>query len=168
MRHFEFGSRCYDPGSLALIGAVATGFSAGSSIFGGINANKAAKQEADLQAEQGRIAMQEAQTNATNEAYNQTQFVQKQRLAFLANGVTLEGSPSEVLKSSKNYGQQQVNAILSEGAAKYNLAQREAAITKNKGRAALLSGIAGGVSDVNKGVQSGYFSGMFDPNKKAT
>ena len=133
---------------LAGIGAVA-------SIYGGISSMTSANQEAQLQREQGGIALKEAEINAENEAYNQTVSTQKQRLAFLASGVSLEGSPTEVLASSKAYGQQQVDAILAQGSARFNLAQEEATITQNKGRAALIAGLAGAAGKA-------YQSGLFD------
>jgi hypothetical protein len=124
-----------------------------SSIAGGIGGISAANQEAQLQKQQGNIALQESQVNANNEAFNETQAVEKQRLAFLANGVSLEGSPSMVLAQSKAYGQTQVNAILNQGAAQYNLAQQEAAITQNKGRSALIADVAQGLGTEATGVQ---------------
>ena len=129
---------------------------AGASLYSGSAANSAARQEAALERQQGDIAASEAQVNAKNEAFNQTQAVQNQRVAFLANGVTLEGSPSMVLEQSKEYGQSQVDAILRQGAAKKALAYSEATITQNKGRAALIGSIASAAS-------SAYKSGMFDP-----
>jgi hypothetical protein len=116
-----------------------------SQIAGGIGAEKAAQQEAELQKQQGQIALTESQTNAANAAFNLTQQVQGQKLQFLANGVSLEGSPMEVVQSSKSYAQTQVQSILNEGAAKYNLAQGQAAITESKGRAALIAGVAQGI-----------------------
>ena len=114
--------------------AVLTLVSAAGSIYSGFAANSAANSEASLQRQQGEIAASEAQVNAKNEAFNQTQAVQNQRLAFLANGVTLEGSPALVLEESKKYGQGQVDAILRQGAAKKALGYAEADISKNKGR----------------------------------
>lgn len=164
MRIFREGwGRCYDP--LTLVAVATTAASVGSSVFGGISANKSAQEEAALQRRQGDIALAEANSNATNEAYNQTQFVQKQRLAFLANGVSLEGSPLKVLEASRSYGQQQVNSILDQGAASYDLAQRGAKITQNKGRAALISGLFDAVSGIGKGTVQASQAGLFDPTK---
>ena len=132
---------------LALVGAA-------GSLYAGISANSSARQEAALERQQGDIAMSEAQVNAKNEAFNQTQAVQNQRVAFLANGVTLEGSPAMVLEQSKEYGQSQVDAILRQGAAKKALSDAEATITQNKGRAALIGGI---LQAGSKGYQSGLF-----------
>lgn len=142
--------------------AAAVGFSAVSSIAGGMSAQSAANQQAKLQEEQGAIALKEANANATNEAFNQNQAIGKQRLAFLANGVSLEGSPSMVLQESKKYGQQQVQSILDAGAANYNLAQKSAAITKNQGRAAMIAGFGQAAGTVASGASSLYSAGAFD------
>lgn len=163
-----YRSRCYDPGTLAVIGVVMAGASAGSSVMGGMAAQKSANQEAELQREQGDQALAEAKVNADNEAFNQSQAVGKQRLAFLANGVSLEGSPTTVLEESRKYGQSAVDAIIKQGVAQKNLSYGQAQITKNQGRAALIAGygqaagtIAGGISTANK-------SGVFDPTKPTT
>lgn len=130
-------------GPAALLAVAFAG--AGASVAGGIGGMQAANQEAQLQKQQGDIALQESQVNANKAAFNETQAVQKQRLAFLANGVSLEGSPTAVLAASKSYAQTQVNSILDQGAAQYNLAQESAAVTENKGRAALIADVAQGV-----------------------
>jgi hypothetical protein len=139
---------------LAGLGAVA-------SVYGGISGMMASNQEAALQREQGDLVLQEAKTNAKNEAWNQTNTVQTQRLAFLANGISLEGSPAIVLAKSKEYGQSQVDAILAQGAARKNLAYGEADITENKGRTALIG------SFITAGVK-GYESGLFDAPAKTS
>lgn len=144
----------------ALAGAVA--FSAVSSVAGGIQAQQSANQQAKLQEAQGGIQLEEARTNATNEAYNQTQASGKQRLAFLANGVSLEGSPALVQAEATKYGQQQVNSILKQGAAQYTLAQQNAAITRNQGRAALIGGVGQLVGTLAQGASTGYKAGVFN------
>lgn len=160
--------RQYDPVTLATIAVIGTAVSAGSSVMGGIEANKAAKAEANLQREQGDIAAREAQFNAENEAFSQTQSVQRQRLAFLSNGVSLEGSPLDVLAQSKKYGQSQVDAILRQGSAQKSLAYQSANITRNKGRAALTSGIMQGVGTGLQGAAMAGKAGMFDSKPVTT
>lgn len=145
-----------------LAGAVA--FSAISSITGGMAGQSSANAQAKLQEQQGGIALEEAKANATNEAYNQNLLLGKQRLAFLANGVSLEGSPTLVQKATQQYGQQQVDSILKQGAAQYDLAQRNAAVTRNQGRGALIAGLGSGVGTTAQGIETGYKAGIF--NKK--
>lgn len=151
-------SRCYDPGTMLALAVVGGGMS----IAGGVGQMQAANKEAAFQQEQGAIALKESQVNADNAAFNLTQQVQNQRLAFLANGVSLEGSPTAVLAASKAYGQTQVNSILNQGAAQYNLAQKQAANTKNAGRAALIGGIASAITNVAGAGSKAYQSGLFD------
>lgn len=155
--------RQYDPMTLALVATTAV--SAGASISGGISAQKSANQEADLQRQQGDIALSESKTNATNEAYNQSQAVGNQRLAFLANGVTLEGSPTEVLKQSTAYGQSQVDSILKQGVSQQSLAYQQAQITKNQGRAALIAGYGQAAGSVAGATGTLYKGGAFDTTK---
>lgn len=148
--------------------AGATAFSAISSIAGGISAQSAANTQAKLQEEQGGIALDEARTNATNQAYNENQLIGNQRLSFLANGVSLEGSPSVVQAQSTKYGQEQVNSILKQGAAQYTLAQENAAVTRNQGRAALIAGFGQAVGTTAQGIGTGYKAGIFDTKKVVT
>ena len=145
--------------------AAATAFSAVSSISGGINAQSAANANAKLQEQQGGIALDEAKTNATNTAYNLNQQIGAQRLAYLANGVSLEGSPAIVQDQATKYGQTQVDAILKQGAAQYDLAQANAAVTKNQGRAALIAGFGQAAGTTASGVESMNKAGVFDPPK---
>ena len=139
-----------------------TAISVGGSIFSGFAANSAANQEAKLQRQQADIALQESQINAQNEAYNQTQAVQKQRLAFLANGVSLDGSPALVLEESKRYGQSQVDAILRQGQAKSSLLTGEAKITQNKGRASLVGGFTSAAGTLATTGMYAKSAGMLD------
>ena len=142
--------------------AGATAFGAISSVAGGVSSMVAANGEAALQKQQGAIAESEAQTNATNEAYNQNQAVGRQQISFLANGVSLEGSPSTVVKSSQAYGQSVVNAILKQGASQQALANAQAVQTQNQGRAALIAGISSGVGSAGQGAYKLYQGGGFD------
>ena len=144
--------------------SIASLASVGGSLYSGFAANQAATQEAALQKSQGDIALKEANINATNEAYNETQLVGRQQVAFLANGVSLEGSPSLVLAQSKAYGQQQVDAILQQGQARYSLAQEGADITVAKGRAALVSGGMNALGGLSRLGAAAYKSGMLDSN----
>lgn len=146
-------------GTMAVIGATV---GAVSSVSSGFAANAAAKQEAGLQQQQADLALKNSQDNAEVEAANATQFVQRQKVAYLANGVTLEGSPSMVVKNTRDQSQKNVQAILDRGTAEYNLGMGQKAQTLSKGRAALIGGILGGVTDVASGVTSAYKSGMFD------
>lgn len=142
--------------------AGAIGFSAVSSIAGGINGMVASNGEAALQRQQAEIAGRQAQDNATLETFNQKTAIGRQQISFLANGVSLEGSPSLVVKQSEDYGQMQVNSILRQGAATSALLKAQATQTQNQGRAALLAGIAKGAGTAAEGGYTLYKAGAFD------
>ena len=153
--------------ALGVLAVIGTAVSAAGSIYGGMAANSAAKREAAQEREQGALALQESRINASNEAFNQTQAVQRQRLAFLSNGVTLEGSPAMVLEQSRAYGQQQVDSILRQGTARYDLAGKSAANTENKGRAALIGGYMSAAGTVGSAAGSAYNAGLLDKKENS-
>lgn len=136
--------RQYDPATALMVASAAVGI--GTSVYGGMSQQKAAKEEAALVAKQGDVAFEEARVSAADEARAQTHAVQRQKLAFLSSGVSLEGSPLMVLNESREYGQQSVDAILRQGSARKELAYSQASQLKKKGRAALITGIGEGVS----------------------
>ncbi len=150
---------------IPFLAVAAAGFAGVEAIAGGFSANSAAQQEAQLQQQQADLALKNSQQNATVEAYNATQLVQRQKVAYLANGVSLEGSPSMVLKNTTNLSQQNVQAILDRGTAEYNLGMEQKAQTLNKGRAALIGGIAGGVGTFATAAGAASKAGMFDAPK---
>lgn len=127
--------RCYEPVTIGLL-AIA----AGGSIYSGMQQNAAAKRTAGLQEEQARLALQESKSNAEVEAYNQNVMLNKQKLAFIKSGVSLEGSPLDVLENTRQWGQKSVDAILKGGVAQYNYGMASASNTKASGRAALIGG----------------------------
>lgn len=163
---FIRGTRQYDP--MTMVMATTAIIGAGASVYGGVQQNKQAKAEAALQQRQADIAYEESKVNATNEAFNQTQAVQRQKLAFLSSGVTLEGSPLMVLEQSRQYGQSQVDAILRQGQAQKDLGYEQAKITKNAGRAALIGGTLKGVSQLGSAAVDLNKAGAFDTKTAKT
>ena len=121
-----------------------------SNIAGGYMTQHSDNAEAGLIQQQGATQYQEARIDATNEAVNQNTTVGRQTLAFLANGISLEGSPAVVLAQSKAYGQSQVDAILRKGQAQADLANAQAKQLKQAGKAAMLGGWMGGATDASK------------------
>lgn len=150
-----------DPVTAAAI--VGTGFSVGGSIYSGVQTNNSARREAKYIQQQGQIALEQSKKDAEIEAFNQRQAIGNQRLAFLANGVSLEGSPMLITQQSEKFGQQSVDAILAQGANQADLANHKAKIMKSEGRAALIGGILQGTSSALTGGAQMKKAGMFDP-----
>ncbi len=129
-----------------------TAISAGSKILQGVQQNRAAKAEAELLEEQGRIESQEAQREAQRVADDRRKFRKKQTLAFLKNGVTLAGSPLLVIEETIQKSQEEVNAIVKQGRARTLLRFQQAALQRAQGRAALLGGFLGAGTSIASSV----------------
>lgn len=127
--------KCYDPVTLTLLTVAAVG-----SIAGGFAQKASADKQAAAQEDQARLALSEAQSNADVEAHNQRIKLGTQELAFLKNGVSIDGSSSDVLKDTALWGQKSVDAILRQGTAQYNLGMTTASTTRAQGRAAVIGG----------------------------
>lgn len=126
----------------------------GSAIYGGYQAKQSAKREASAMEAEGQLLQEEANREAGSHARDVRRFAANQSLSFLANGVTLAGSPLLVLDDTYTQGQEEVNAIVKSGNAKRNLYNQRASITRNQGRAALISGI-GQAAGIGAGTASG-------------
>lgn len=146
--------------TLATIGLMAGLAAAGGQIAGGIAANKSANQTAKLQEEQAKIALDEANVAADQKAVEQRKFLAEQRMAYLANGVTLVGTPGIVQSDTFSEFQMEIDAIRKSGAAKFRLGLMEAANTKSTGRAQLLSGIFSGLGTAATAAAGASSSGL--------
>lgn len=150
----------------ALIAGIA--LSAGASVAGGFAADKASKKEANALNDQAGIAQDEATAEANRRATEVRQFQRRQKLAFLKNGVTLEGSPLLILDETLASGQEEVDAIMKRGTAQAKLLRENAAQARNKGRAALIGGIGSAASTVIGGYGIGRSAGMFGSTPATT
>lgn len=148
-----------DPITTAFIAT--TVISVGSQIMGGMAANKASKREASLLDEQAALAQAEAQAEATRKANENRKFLKRQKLAFLKNGVTLEGSPLFVLEETLEKGQEEVNAISRQGDARARLFSARAEQTRNEGRSQLVGGFMGAASSAFNAFGTGSKAGIF-------
>lgn len=150
--------------SSALLLAATAAAGAGQ-IYSGISANAAASEKAGLQEEQARIALSESEREATQKADERRRFLAQQRMAYLASGVSLAGTPGIVQGDTFNEFQQEIDAIRKSGVAQYGLQLREAAGTRSSGRASLISGIFSGVGTIGSGLSK---SGIFDKKTSTT
>lgn len=140
----------------------ATVVSATASVASGIAQQSAANREAKALNAMASTAQDEATAEAQRRATDVRQFQRKQKLAFLKNGVTLEGSPLLILDETLQLGQEEVDAIMKRGTAEAKYYRESAAIKKNQGRAALIGGIGGAASSVISGYGIGKAAGMFN------
>jgi len=138
---------------------------AGSQIYSGMQADKAAKKQASAMEEQARIARQESEVSAGQKETERRKFLAEQRMAYLASGVSLEGTPLIVGDDTFKEFQIEIDAIRRSGIAQSSYLETEASTTRSTGRAQLVSGILGGVGTAALGA---YKGGMFDKTKPAT
>lgn len=148
-----------DPVSLAFIAAAAV--AGGGKILGGMSERDAQKTQAGLYEDQARLAQSEAAANAKRRAIEVRRFAANQKVAFLKNGVTLEGSPLLALEDTYAQGQEEVDMIVKSGTAKSDLYFRQGQLSKKQGRAAMVSGITGAVSTGIQAFGAGSQGGMF-------
>lgn len=125
--------------------------SAGLKLAGGIFGSSAAKQQAEIARQQGRLSFEESLEQAEITKAGVRQFEQRQGLAFLKSGVTLEGSPLLTLLKTRQEGAKQVAAIKRRGAAALRFGIAQAGGFESQSRAALIGGIAGATSTAIQG-----------------
>lgn len=99
---------------------------------------KAYDNEAIAQEQQAMQAEYEAGLAAQQKAREVHMHRENQANTYSASGVTLDGSPMDVLNETRALGQQEVDAILKSGQASGELLRRKAMLTRNEGRAAIL------------------------------
>ena len=148
-----------DPVSAVVIGSIVAG--AAGQVYGGYSSNMAAKREAGLMEDQGRLQQAEAAAEAQRRANEIRKFSQKQSLAFMKSGVSLSGSPLAVIDETVTEGQKEVDSIAKAGDARANLYNQKAAIVKNEGRAAFVGGVLGGASSAGSSYVGGKNAGLW-------
>lgn len=130
---------------------VTAAVAAGASALGGIQANKEAKKQAKLAEQQASAKAAETERLTARQAELEQREIDdvsdRQKLAFLKGGVTLEGSPLLKLEETRRLGAENIEEIELAGQA-----QSEAQITEGRvqaqqlkasGRQQLISGITG-------------------------
>lgn len=136
-------------------------FSAISSVMGGMAANEEAGKQAQLAAsqaesravEQERLAFKEAQ--ATTEEADSV--ARRQKVAYLASGVDLAGSPLLVMEETRRKGAENADEIVQAG--KYGASasraegRAQASQLKSSGRQALIGGLINAAGSASQGVQ---------------
>lgn len=133
--------------------AIGTGFSVLSGlsgIMGGMSASSTSSYQADLAMQQATLAGQEEARLAHREASAELDAADEarraQKVAYLASGVDLSGSPLLVMEETTAQGQENADEILQAGAAAQTAAVQEGRLTASSyeasGRKAMSAGIS--------------------------
>lgn len=131
----------------------ATAVSAFGQIQAGRAQQKALDEQAEQQREQARLAALEAEEEAQRREEERDRMLATQRVAFAANGIRVtpgSGSVLAVMQDTTEQFNKEIAAIRRRGKAETKFGLREANISQNKGRSALLSGFTGAIGTVGK------------------
>lgn len=146
-------------GGFGVLSALQTGLgllSGVSSIAGGLQAQEAAGAQAEQArilaatraAEQTRLALRGARV----EAEEAGRLARRQKLAFLASGVTLSGSPLLVLEETRRKGLENIEEILKAGGAASEAITAEGRLQAGQlergGRQEFISGLTTGITTI--------------------
>jgi len=141
----------------SIIGGLSTGLSVlqgVSSLVGGVQARSEAKQQSAIALSDAAARGAEAERVAAREARFESEdvadTVRRQKLAYMASGVTLEGSPLLVMERTRQKGADNVAEILAGGKSAAQAATAEGRLmaqrAKSTGRSAFIEGITGAAS----------------------
>jgi len=137
---------CRDPLTAFIVIAGAT--AAIGSIQAGRSQQKALEDQADQQRDQAQLAAVEAEEEAVRQEELRDRFLATQRVAFAANGIRVTpgaGSVLAVLEDTTRQFNKEIEAVRRRGTAETKFGAKEAEISENKGRAALLAGFTNAV-----------------------
>jgi len=146
--------------ALPIIMAVETIAKAGLKVASGIAANNAAKDEANALQEQAKVAAEDSARQMDQHAREVKRFAGDQAESFLSSGVTMDGSPAEVLAQTRSLGQQELNVMRQQGNAQAKLYTNQANKALKSGRMALIGSLIGaGTGLVSAGI-GGTFNNL--------
>lgn len=135
-----------------------------SGIGSAVAQNQAARSEAGLLEQQANIALQEGEAAAKKKAREVRQIAGEQSQSYASSGITLEGSPAEVLAETRRLGQEEVNAEKRRAESQARLLRTQALRTKSAGRMAMFSGLAAtGFGALNDYVRYRSMAGTTQP-----
>lgn len=148
---------------MSAVGALAifTGLSVVSQVYGGQQAQRSANEQASLLREQAQIERNEAEREAQRKEEERQKFIAKQKVAYLANGIGLQGTAGLVLEDTYDQFTQEINAVRKSGSAQARLLEKEASIKQKTGRASLISGVLGGASTIAGSYYTGKVNKLF-------
>jgi hypothetical protein len=110
-------------------------------VLGGFQAEQAYNSQAGALQAQSDQAIRAAIMNAQAKANDVRQIAGEQQEQYASSGVTLAGTPAQVLADTRFKGQQEVNAIQQQGAFQAQLMRTQANQARSSGRSSMLGGL---------------------------
>ena len=137
-----------------VIGAVGSLVSAQASA-------QASNQQAAAYQRQAALERQQAEYNATQQQSKAIKLISSQRASMLAAGVSLQGTPTDVLVDTTQQTDLDVQAIRYNGEIKAQNFEAQAAALRSKADAQQVAGAFGAISPLIKGFGGGGGGGDF-------
>ncbi len=120
-------------------------------LYSGFQKMKAADEEADDLREQARIQQEEANEEAARLDKKNRKFLAHQSLMYVKSGVTLAGSPLDILKETRDESAKESASVRKRGKAQFQLGLKKADRLASAGRGAFIGGLFGGLSTAGTG-----------------
>lgn len=144
--------------ALGIIGAVV---GAAGSLMSGMMAAQNSRNQAAIYERQAAAERAQAQFNADQQESKAIRLISKQRTGFLSSGVSLQGTPTDVLLDTTMQTDLDVQAIKYNGEIKAQNFEMQAAALRAKAGGQELGGAFGALSPLIKGA-SGAAGGDFN------
>lgn len=143
--------------ALGIIGAVV---GAAGSVMSGMMAAQASQQQAQAYERQAALERQQAAYNADQQQHKAIKLLSSQRAAFLGAGVSLAGTPTDVIVDTTQQTDLDVQAIKYNGEIKAQNFEMQARALRTKAEGQQIGGFFGALSPLIKGA-SGFSGGDF-------
>lgn len=131
----------------------------GLSVIEGAFNQQAANATASVLRKQADLSKRETEADIVRYAAEAQTFKASQKLAYLKSGVTLEGSPLDVLDETARISSENISAMRAKGEATAAALRAKGREVKSAGRAALIGGIT---KAAQYGIIGGEKAGWFD------
>ena len=138
--------------------SILTGTTGGFNLLEGIFGMNAADAQADSLRSQLGLMRAESEADIKRYAENAEDFKKKQAMAYMKSGVTLEGSPLDILDETVRVSSENIAAMRAKTSADVLGAKSKISALRGAGRAALVSGVTEGLPLVAKSAYDIYKS----------
>lgn len=135
---------------------VFAGVQSAMSVLGGLFDYAQSGPLSEVHNSRARMLQMEAEYDAQRYAEQARSFQAEQRMKYVKSGVTLEGSPLDILNETMRNADETVSAIRARGRASAFDERARGQQVRQAGRAALLRGVIGGTSSFG---QAAYANG---------
>lgn len=125
-------------------------------VGAGVQQWRNAGADADTMNQQAQLVAAQAEMDSTNQAREGRRFAAEQEQAYASSGVTMEGTPADIIAESRRLAQEEVNATVNRGKTEAKNLRTNALRTRQSGRQALL----GGVANASFGLLGNYIQGQ--------